>query len=252
MCTPVAFAICFRYSSRRPMSAWPPSTMQVMPSFAATFTSSMIRLTSAVAGVCGAGAFAGRCWVGWTGGNSIERCSWNKVTPLARASGDRSFRIVRTMAPLANVTFLAGDAAACHIAAFPALASDEDRRPSPAPAPSKPIASRRFISPERRLRVSMTSELRGAEFRQTADERRGRREPLIGDLVAVAPRAGRGAIAEVRRLLQHRDLVRPERQRLGRHRRGIEDERRRACFEEQATGRPAAPRDLPGVVGRSE
>jgi hypothetical protein len=112
------------------------------------------------------------------GGKSIERCSWNKVTPLASASGDKSFRIVRTMAPLANVIFFAGDAAACDVAAFPALACNEDRRPSPAPVPSQPIASLRFIPSERRLRMRMPSELhpRG-DFRQTSNERRSRREP---------------------------------------------------------------------------
>jgi hypothetical protein len=42
------------------MSAWPPSTMHVMPSLAAAFTSSMIRWTSEVAGGCDGGAFVER------------------------------------------------------------------------------------------------------------------------------------------------------------------------------------------------
>src|SRR5262245_26720310 len=60
-------------------------------------------------------------------------------------SGEMSFRIVRMMAPLGNVTLLAPDAP------WNGAATNEaapEKKPTPAPTPSRPMACRRFNRPE--------------------------------------------------------------------------------------------------------
>ena len=118
--------------------------MQLTPSNAAICSSSTRRSTiSSLEGAGGGGVPGAR----GSGGGLLyanERCSWKRVAPLARSSGDTSPSRVRTTAPSGKV----GPEAGWRPAWPRALAGlPTPPNPSPtAPAPNARIASRRPIA----------------------------------------------------------------------------------------------------------
>src|SRR5438477_1106914 len=72
-------------------------------------------------------------------------CSWNRIDPFPRPSGGRSFRMVRMMAPRGMGAILVAELAVWNqAAADSASPPSAETKPSPAPTPRRPRASRRL------------------------------------------------------------------------------------------------------------